>query len=198
MSENDDVIKDAKKMSYQDMMSTALLYMSNLGEPDKLFAAVLEGGQTGLESLTKICNDSFTNVKEDEMLYSFFKVAAYANSVNMILFKNMLTVVKDPVLKSFMFFAATNLTAALHEKMGTLTHEDICDLSGLTALLSPQTVDGLLGRCRDEKASPDEAEADLMNQTLPPKFMEDLQRHFDAEKHKEVISKMGHLFAKLS
>lgn len=193
--------KKGEKLDYKDMISVALLHIANLGEPEKVFESILEGASTGLENLSKYCKENLAchkDVKQEAILYEFIKISAYANSVNMILMNSIASVVKDPVLKTFMFFAATNLTAAMHVKREVLTQEQVADLSDRIALLSPQTVGELLGGGRSAENKPDAAESDLMDKSLPEGFMEDLSKHFDAEKHKEVVEKMGHLFSKLN
>lgn len=186
-----------KKLDYKDMISVALLHIANLGEPERVFESVLEGGVDGLEMLSKYSKRDIKNVPEDEIIYELLKIVAFANTANIVLLNSLKSAIKDPVLRSFMFFAATNLTATMLVKKGAVSQAEIEGLSDLIALLSPQTVSGLLGDVRAAKEAPDAAERDLMDKSLPEGFMEDLQKHFDAKKHREMVDKMGHLFSKL-
>ena len=188
---------EKQKHQYKDLMSAALLHLSDIGDVEKVFESILAGATSGIESLSKHCNEVLKDATEDDILYKVYEISAFANAANMILLNSVSPIIKDDVLKSFTFFASMNMTAAVLHKRGVLTHAQISDLSARTALLSPETVKDVLGGGNPSQRQTDHAEAQLGAEQLPEGFMDDLADHFSGKKREEIMAKMGALFNKL-
>jgi len=189
---------EKKKHEYKDLMSAALLHLSDIGDVDKVFESILLGTTSGIETLSNHCKEVLKDATEDEILYKVYEISSFANAASMILLQSVSLIIKDEVLKSFTFFASMNMTAAVLQKRGVLTHDQISDLSARTALLSPETVKEVLGEGSPLRRETDPAEEQLGIKQLPEGFMDDLAAHFSGKKREEIMAKMGSLFNKLS
>jgi len=155
------------------------------------------GGVEGLKTYGEFLSntmETYSDKDPKEQEFAFFKIVSFGLMVGLSSIKTLLEATPDEWARKYLAFITTNLVTATAVHSGVVQDEDLGDLKAHIALLSPQTVRGILGGpVKEETPQEGAGEEEIMN--LPEGFMDGLQKYFSKDREGETFHRaLGEIF----
>lgn len=186
-----------KRKTNYDAFLAAMEKMGEVTDYSCMVEGLSEGAKAGLTLYGNLVSDNMKHYRSEdpkEKEKAFFKIVSAGLMSGILAIKTLLEATPDEWARKYLAFITTNLSTATAVHSGVVADDDLDAISPQIALLSPETVRGILGDPAKEK-TPQEgvSEEEIMN--LPEGFMEGLQKYLDKGGEGEVFHKaLGEIF----